>query len=54
MRMISDIHSGVNFIQMTLGFGELHKLLDALVEGASFTEHIGTRAERGADALFVQ
>jgi hypothetical protein len=28
-------------------------MLDALVQGATFTDHIGTRAERGANALLV-
>jgi hypothetical protein len=44
---------GVNFIQMTLRFAKLHKLLDALVEGDTITDQIGTRAERGANALLI-
>ena len=42
----------VNFIQMMLRFGLRHKLPDALVESA-FDDHIGTRAEGGANALLV-
>ena len=42
----------VNFIQMTLRFWLQHKLPDALVEGA-FDDHVGTRAERGANPLIV-
>jgi hypothetical protein len=48
------LRRGVNFIQMTLRFGLTHKLPDALVQGATFTDHIGTRAERGANALIVE
>jgi hypothetical protein len=43
----------VNFIQMTLRFGLQHKLPDAFVEGA-FDDHVGTRAEGGANALLVE
>jgi hypothetical protein len=39
------LRRGVNFVQMTLRFGLTHKLLDALVQGATFADHIGTRAE---------
>ena len=46
------LRRGVNFIQMALRFGQLHKLPDALVEGATFTDQ-GTRAERGANALLM-
>jgi hypothetical protein len=42
----------VNFIQMTLRFWLQHKLPDALVEGA-FDDHVGTRAEGGANPLIV-
>jgi hypothetical protein len=48
------LRRGVNFVQMTLRFGLTHKLLDALVQGATFTDHIGTRAERGANALIFE
>jgi hypothetical protein len=44
---------GVNFIQMTLRFGLQHKLPDALIQGA-FNDHVGARAERGANALIVE
>ena len=47
------LRRGVNFVQMTLRFAELHKVLDTLVEGA-FTDHVGTRAERDANALLVE
>jgi hypothetical protein len=42
----------VNFIQMTLRFWLQQKLPDALVEGA-FDDHVGTRAEGGANPLIV-
>jgi hypothetical protein len=42
----------MNFIQMTLRFWLQHKLPDALVEGA-FDDHVGTRAEGGANPLIV-
>ena len=48
------LRRGVNFIQMTLPFAQLHKLPDALVQGTTFADHIGTRAERGANALIVE
>jgi hypothetical protein len=43
---------GLNFIQMTLRVRLQHKLLDALVESA-VNDHVGTRAERGANVLLV-
>jgi hypothetical protein len=44
---------GVNFIQVTLRLGQMHKLLDALVKSA-FTDHIGARAEWDTHALLVE
>ena len=46
------LRHGVNFIQMMLRFGLQHKPPDALVESA-FENHVGTRAERGANALIL-
>ena len=48
------LRRGVNFIQMSLRFGQMHKLRDALVEGDTITDQIGTRAERDANALLVE
>jgi hypothetical protein len=48
-----SLRRGVNLIQMTLRFGSRHRPLNALVEGA-FDDHVGTRAEGGADALLVE
>ena len=47
------LRHGVNFVQMTLRFGLQHKFPDALVEGA-FNDHVGSRAERGANALLFE
>ena len=47
------LRRGVNFVEMTLRFWQMHKLLDALVESA-FTDHVGTRAKRGAHGLLVK
>jgi hypothetical protein len=46
------LRRGVNFIQVTLIFGPHHKFPDARVESV-FRDYVGTRAERAADALFV-
>jgi hypothetical protein len=46
------LRHGVNFIQMTLRFGLQQKLSDALVESA-VDDHVGARAERGANALIA-
>ena len=46
------LRRGVYFLQMMLRFGLRHKLPNALVESA-FDDHVGTRAERGANALIV-
>ena len=47
------LRRGVNFIQMALRFAQLHKLPDTFVEG-TLTDHVGTRAERDANALLVE
>ena len=39
---------------MMLRFRQKHKPRDALVEGDTITDQIGTRTERGADALLVE
>ena len=46
------LRRGMNFIQMMLRFGLRHKPPDALVESA-LDDHVGTRAERGANALIL-
>ena len=47
------LRRGVNFIQMTLRFGQKHKLRDALVKGDTITDQVGTSTERSANALLV-
>jgi hypothetical protein len=46
------LRRGVNFTQVTLIFGLHHKFPDARVESV-FRDYVRTRAERAADALFV-